>query len=104
MDLRLTPEVFWALTFRELDLLVDRRREVVERECDFPAKLICWYLLNINRNQTEYPDPIPFDEVFPDVQPEEMTEEQIGEMWLKKARALIGAFGGVDRTRDLLPE
>lgn len=96
--------MFWALTYRELDLLIERRREVVEREHDFPAKLVCWYLLNINRNQTEYPDPIPFDEMFPDKAPEEMTDEEIGAMWLKKARALVGAFGGVDKTKDALPE
>ena len=97
--MRLAPEVFWALTFRELDQLIRRRREVLEREVDFPAKLVSWFLLNIHRDHKEFPDPIPFADVFPDKSPDEMSPEEIGEMWLKKARALTAMFGGVDLTQ-----
>ena len=99
VDLRLAPEVFWALTFRELDLLMRRRREVLEREVDFPAKLVSWFLLNINRDHAQHPEPIPFAEVFPEKTPEEMTPEEIADMWMKRARALTAMFGGEDLTK-----
>ncbi len=90
--------MFWELTLHELDVLIARRREVVAREADYPAKLICWYLVNIWRNTSEHPDPLPFEEVFPDAEPREETEKERTARLLAKFRAMTASLGGQDLT------
>lgn len=92
--------MFWELTLRELDMLMRRRVAVVEREADFPAKLVCWMLVNIHRNREEHPLPLAFEEIFPAGEPEAKTEtvEEAQARILERYRGLTKLFGGTDDT------
>jgi hypothetical protein len=86
--------VFWNLTLREFDTLLDRCLRVREREADLPAAVICSVLASLQRNPDIKPDPWTAAEFLPkpiDAEP----EVDDGTMMLRKAAKMVAIMGGV---------
>jgi hypothetical protein len=92
----LSSDEFWQLTLRELDILIRRRMARDRRLHDYPAQLVCLYLVNIYRDRDEYPNPLTMEEVFPDSEP---TPEEQSDAILARFRLLTAMLGGVDKTK-----
>lgn len=70
--------MFWAMTPRQFNYLVERYRERLRRE-DRRAGEIIAILFNINRDSKAMPDGIEWQDVFPEwkEKPKHQTEEQM---------------------------
>ena len=76
-----------------------RRRRVLERTVDYPAKMICLQLVNIHRDRELYPEPLELEDVFPSEPEGEETIEEAQERILQQFRRLTATFGGTDLTQ-----
>jgi hypothetical protein len=97
VDLGLDPEYFWALTLRELDLLIQRHR--IERY-RISAHVLAQYA-EFNRDEKQRDEPFKIEEFLPGyTMAEPSMEYQMEQLRLQflKERVITHQLGGQDQT------
>lgn len=87
---------FWALDFRELEALGERRRQIWARDVNSPQANICRVLGDIHRDREQHPEPFELDDFLLALGTVKEPEPELdgNQLMVQKLRALTLALGG----------